>query len=226
MTFSIIGRDTDTGEIGLGIASGFPATGGICLFARPDGGAAISQGYGNPALGAEAVRAMAAGHDHPDRLVDALLRPDPAPHLRQIHLMTLEGTTGGHDGSGLTRAAGSYREENLSVAGNLLSGFDVVHAMASAWVEFREEGRGITWRILSALEAGQRAGGDARGIQSAAIVVIGDVPFRLADLRIDHARRPLAALKRLVKTWETGHFAAFRASALGLAQADPPPETE
>lgn len=197
MTYSVIAAEPETGRIGAAIASRFLAVGSYCLYLDPEAGAVVTQGIGNPVLGARGLAALADG-EPPAATLDRLLGEDPEAEQRQVHLMNLSGQQAARTGAACGAWAGASGGGCLSVAGNLLAGAVVLDAMRDAWQA--EAGRGMAERLLDALAAGEAAGGDWRGGQAAAIRVYCGEIYPELDLRVDDFDgSPVNELRRLYR---------------------------
>jgi uncharacterized Ntn-hydrolase superfamily protein len=193
MTFSIVARCPQTGAFGIAVASRALAVGALCPFLRGGVGAVAAQGLANPILGWDALHYLEEG-SAPDYALDAALAPDAAREHRQLHLIDRAGKIAAYTGPACLGWAGHVAAENVSVAGALLVGPDVVDA---ALTHFRQATRPLAQRLLAALWAAQAAGGDRRGKQSAALAVASKHPILDLDLRVDDHPEPLAELRRL-----------------------------
>ncbi|WP_421950633.1 DUF1028 domain-containing protein [Pelagibacterium sp.] len=205
MTFSILAHDRATGAFGVATATGGPAVGSLVPHARAGVGALATQGYTNPLYAHDGLAALEAGYGA-EAVVYALTTADPERDRRQVIVMDRTGATAGWSGQGLTEAVGMHLQTDLAIAGNLLGTTDVVPAMAQA---FSRAGGSLELRLLAALTAGDLAGGDARGIQSAAIKTYTDQPYPAIDVRVDFARNPLDELSALLERVRIGDYADF-----------------
>jgi len=193
MTWSIIARD-DRGRFGIAIASRFFAVGALCAYTRRGVGAVATQALCNPLWGPEALDRLAAGDD-PQQVVDALVEADAGRGHRQLHVIGATGAGAAHTGGECIGWCGHALFDGFSVAGNMLTGDDVLRATADAYRAHVD--RPFAERLLEALAAGEAAGGDKRGKQSAALHVQGDDDRLELDLRVDDAEEPLVELWRL-----------------------------
>jgi uncharacterized Ntn-hydrolase superfamily protein len=191
MTFAIVGRGSD-GELGVAVSSCVLAVGARCPAVAPGRAAISSQAYVNAHLAGDVLERLDAGLAE---AVAGALAADPARDWRQLVAVAADGTTVAHTGAANDPWAGHRIGEDCAAAGNLLTGPDVVDAMVAAFAT----GAPLAERLLGALEAGQSAGGDRRGRQSAALLVHGPEPPAYVDLRVDDHREPVAELRRL---WE------------------------
>jgi uncharacterized Ntn-hydrolase superfamily protein len=194
MTFSIIARDQATGRMGAAIASKFLAVGARNVFVKTGVGAIVSQAIFNPYYGQRGLALLAAGASAADA-VRLLTAADEGRDLRQLHVLDRSGQFAAHTGSQCTQWCGHLGRPAFSVAGNTLAGSEVLQAMAAAY-EAKAE-LPFARRLIAAMQAGEAAGGDTRGRQSAALVVHDREDYSLLDLRADDHPDPLAEIARL-----------------------------
>ncbi len=212
MTFSLLALDPATGALGAAVASRFFAVGAICTHVEGRLGAASTQALVNPLYGAQALALLRAGHP-PEDVVAHLVSPDPGAGQRQLHVMDASGRSARHTGPGCVDWAGHRDGPGLSVAGNMLAGPQVLDAMVSA---YEAAGGPFALRIIAAMEAGEAAGGDKRGRQSAALRIHTDGTVPDLDVRADDHPDPLAELRRLHRV-SLERFAVFRTLMAGPA---------
>jgi len=194
MTFSIVARDELTGEFGVAVSTARCAVGARCPFARAGVGAVATQARVNTLLGIQGLALLEAGTAAEDAL-RGLVASDPGRELRQLHLVDRAGRTAAHTGADAVPWAGHTTQENVSLAGNMLTGAGVLAAMADG---FARSGGPLWDRLAAALQAGQDAGGDKRGRQPAALVVVRSLPFPLVDVRVDDHADPVPELRRIL----------------------------
>lgn len=206
MTWSILARDAGTGEVGAAVATRFFAVGALCLRAEGRVGAVATQALVNPMLAPAALDLLRAGVA-PEAAVRAVVEADPGRRARQLHALRADGVSFRHTGEDCVGWAGHVEGPDVSVAGNMLAGADVVEATRDAFLA--SAGMPLAERLIVALEAGEAMGGDKRGKQSAALVVVGEDPYPDLDLRVDDHPDPLAELRRLHGVART-HFVHFR----------------
>ena len=193
-TFSVAARCPRSGQLGVAISTALPAVGGYCSFIEPGVGAVATQSWTNPYLALDALAALAGGATAEDAL-QRVLADDGEAELRQIGLVDAAGGTAVWTGPACTAWAGYIRGEGFTVQGNMLVSAETTEAMARAMKQTREGD--LADRLVAALTAGQRAGGDKRGKQSAAVKVYGAEAYPLLDLRVDDHAEPVDELARL-----------------------------
>jgi uncharacterized Ntn-hydrolase superfamily protein len=205
-TFSIVAADAATGEVGVAVQSKYFSVGSVVPWARSGVGAVATQAAGIAGYGPEILALLEQGRT-PKEALDEALADDPGRQTRQLGVVTASGEAAAWTGEECNEWAGHVLGNGFAVQGNILTGEDVVRAMARAY----QEGEGsLLERLLAALEAGQAAGGDRRGQQSAAIVVerVGGAERReridrTCDLRVEDHERPIEELRRLVGLWQS-----------------------
>lgn len=192
-TFSIVAYDVATRTCGVALSSKMPAIGAFSVFAHADAGAVATQALINPLLGADALELLSS-HSAEEAL-HRVLKIDPAVDSRQVALVDTTGGAAAHTGPETHPWSGHRVGDGYVVAGNILTGADTLDAMAERF----EAGAGerLDERLLGALEAGQAAGGDRRGKQSAALYVHTGRPYPYVDLRVDEHPDPVAELRRV-----------------------------
>ena len=194
MTFSIIARDETTGRVGIAVASRFLAVGARNAFIRSGIGAIASQAFFNPFYGPRGLALLASGASAEDA-VRLLVSADGGGDLRQVHAMDRQGRFAAHTGAKCRPWCGHLVKPGYSIAGNLLTGAPVIEAMAEAYEAGSKTP--LARRLIATLKAGEAAGGDSRGRQSAALLIHDDQDYSLIDLRVDDHADPLAELARL-----------------------------
>jgi len=193
MTWSILARD-GRGRFGVAIASRFFAVGALCVHTRRGVGAAATQALMNPLYGPAALQRLAAG-EAPADIVAALTAADAGRAQRQLHVLGAGGTGAAHTGEQCVDWCGHFVGDDFSVAGNMLAGPQVLRATIDAWLDQAQ--RPLAERLIAAMSAGEAAGGDKRGKQSAALRIHGDEDHAELDLRVDDHGEPIAELRRL-----------------------------
>ena len=193
-TFSIIARCERSGELGVAVSSAVPAVGSMCPFLVPGIGAVSTQSWVNPYLAVEVLAAMQDGMSAQAAL-DLSLARDVDAALRQIGVIGRQGPGVAWSGAGCTPWRGQIIGSDFAIQGNMLVGEATLLAMREAWLHSPEAD--LAERLLRALEAGDRAGGDVRGKQSAALKVVGEEAYACVDLRVDEHSEPVAELRRV-----------------------------
>ena len=198
-TFSIVAVDPATGEIGVAVQSKIVGVGSVVPFAKAGVGAVATQAYANVGYGPLGLMALEAGMK-PDAVIDLLVDDDPLREMRQVAVIAADGTSANFTGRECMDWAGGITGENFAVQGNILTGEEVITAIAKA---FQETEGVLAVRLLAALRAGQEAGGDARGKQSAALLIVregwgyGGLNDRFRDIRVDEHETPIVELERV-----------------------------
>ena len=199
-TFSIVARDPDTGELGVAVQSHWFSVGPIVSWAEAGVGAVATQSFVDPSYGKLGLELIRAGRSAPDAL-KSLLAGDEGREVRQVAMIDTQGRVEAWTGKNDIQAAGHIVGKNFSVQANLMLNDKVWPAMAQAFENTKGD---LADRMLAALDAAQAVGGDIRGRQSAALIVVTGKPTgqawkdRLFDLRIDDSPEPLRDLRRLV----------------------------
>lgn len=206
MTWSLLLRDPTTGEIGVAVASRFLAAGALCPRVEGGIGAASTQALVNPFLAPDALSRLRDGQGAQQTLA-ALIAADPGQATRQLHVLAADGSSAQHTGADCVGWCGHLAVADVSTAGNMLAGPQVLRATLDA--ALASAGRPIAERLLLAMEAGETAGGDKRGRQSAAMQVASRDSYPDLDLRVDDHPNPLAELRRLHGVWH-GYLRHFR----------------
>jgi len=196
MTFSIVARCPSTGLLGVAVATAVPAVGSMCPFTRAKVGAVSTQSWVNPYLALGVLDAIAGGHGARAALEGALAE-DAARELRQIGVVDHAGEAAAFTGTQCTPWCGQEIGDGFAVQGNMLTGPEVIDAMASA---FRaSDDQPLDERLMRAMEAGDGAGGDRRGRQSASLRVQGAEDYCALDLRVDEHPQPVTELRRVLE---------------------------
>lgn len=194
MTWSIIARDDQSGRVGIAVATRFFAVGAAVPHIRTGVGAIATQALVNQSFGPRGLDLMAAGASA-DETLKTLIDSDDGRAQRQIHVMDNAGRFAAYTGATCTDWCGHMIGEGFSVAGNMLAGPQVIEATASAYRAASH--LPIARRLIAAMHAGEAAGGDKRGKQSAALLVHDEDTFPIFNLRVDDHPDPLAELERL-----------------------------
>ncbi len=223
-TYSIVARDPGTGEMGVAVQSHWFSVGPVCAFAMAGIGAVATQAFVEPLYGPRGLMAMRSGRSAPEALRQ-LVAADPERDVRQVAMVDRRGRVAAHTGRRCLEWAGHRVGRGYSAQANMMVGSRVVPAMARAFERSRED---LAERLLRALEAAQAAGGDVRGQQSAALVVVAPretgryIGDRLHDLRVEDHPRPLRELRRLLglsrayRRMDIGDEALARGDARGM----------
>lgn len=193
-TFSVVGRCARTGQLGIGTCTAALAVGAFVPHAQAHLGAVATQAFTNPYLGIEALRRLAAGQT-PEEVVEEVLAGDVGREMRQLGVVDAQGRSAARSGRDLEPWVGHVAGESFAVVGNTLAGPEVIQAMAGTFLE--SPAKPLAERLVRALEAGQEAGGDKRGRQSAVLYVVWDEEYGYVDLRVDDHVEPIAELRRL-----------------------------
>jgi uncharacterized Ntn-hydrolase superfamily protein len=208
MTWSIIARDTATGHFGIAVATRFFAVGARVPFIAAGRGAVATQALVNPYYGIDGVRLLREGHS-PHEIIDTLKAADNGHTSRQLHIMDATGRVAAYTGADCVDWCGHIDGRGFSIAGNMLAGADVLHDTAATYIA--NEKLPFAQRLIAAMHAGEAAGGDKRGKQSAALLIHGDNEWADLDLRVDDHADPLSELERLeqVSRERWVHFRRF-----------------
>ncbi|MEH2473791.1 putative Ntn-hydrolase superfamily protein [Nitrobacteraceae bacterium AZCC 2161] len=206
MTWSIIARDTMTGQFGIAVASRFLAVGARVPFVAAGVGAIATQALVNPHYGIDGLKLLQQGRS-PRDIVDILKSADGGHAHRQVHLMDAQGRIAAHTGESCIDWCGHIEGEGFSIAGNMLAGAAVLDDTATAYLA--NGAVPFAARLIAAMRAGEAAGGDKRGKQSAALLIYGDDEWSALDLRVDDHSDPLGELDRLERV-SRKHWMHFR----------------
>jgi len=199
-TFSIVARDPATGELGVAVQSHWFSVGSTVPWIEAGVGAVATQSFVDPSYGKLGLELMRTGKSAPDAL-RSLLAGDDGRDVRQVAMIDFEGRVDAWTGKNDIYAAGHFVGKNFSVQANLMANDKVWPAMAQAFENTKGD---LAERMLAALDAAQAVGGDIRGRQSAALIVVTGKPTgqawkdRIFDLRVDDSSQPLPELRRLV----------------------------
>ncbi len=193
-TFSIVARALDQGEFGIAVSTCVPAVGAVVPFVSLCG-AIATQSYTNVDLGAKGLELLAVGLPV-DKALALLLEEDEGRDIRQVHGMDAWGNAFAHTGADCVEWCGHLVGRHHTVAGNMLVGKETIQAMSASF-EASDPEVELAERLLCALEAGQKAGGDKRGKESSALLVASPNPERYHNLRVDLHHDPVAELRRV-----------------------------
>jgi uncharacterized Ntn-hydrolase superfamily protein len=199
-TFSIVAHDPDTKEWGVAVASKYLAVGAVVPWAKAGAGAIATQSAVNISYGPKGLDLLEKGKTA-EEVIKTLTDADEGRVFRQVGIIDASGEVATFTGKGCNAWAGSKTGKHYAVQGNILTGKDVVDEMAKAY----EEAKGpFAWKLMAALEAGEKAGGDKRGKQSAAILVVKEgrgpngIGDRYLDFRVDDHEKPIQELARIL----------------------------
>jgi uncharacterized Ntn-hydrolase superfamily protein len=222
MTWSIVAHEPATGAFAVAIATRAFAVGASCPYVRSGVGAVSTQSLTNRYLGPAVLDLMQQGLE-PAAAIERALAPDAGRHLRQVHAVDRLGRTAAWTGRHCVAWCGERTGTNVSVAGNMLAGAEVVGATFDTFAAGAD--RELPDRLMAAMEAGEAAGGDRRGRQSAAMLLTTTEDFPDLNLRVDDHAHPLAELRRLLGLWRQ-HWASrkgwapSKANPSGMADLD------
>ena len=194
MTWSIIARDPTTGQFGIAVATKFFAVGARVPHIVAGVGGIATQALVNPYYGIDGVKLLTEGRE-PGDIVKTLLATDDGRESRQLHIMDAKGRIAAHTGRECVDWCGHIQGDGFSIAGNMLAGAAVLDDTANAYVA--KAGQPFAKRLIAAMHAGEAAGGDKRGKQSAALLIHGDEEWSELNLRVDDHADPLRELARL-----------------------------
>jgi uncharacterized Ntn-hydrolase superfamily protein len=196
MTFSVLATD-ENGAIGMAVTSSSPAVAARCIHLRAGVGGAGSQNITDPRLGTALLDALESGLDA-RRALDTVVGDRELVEYRQLTVLALSGESAAFSGSSTLGVHHGRTGTRVVAAGNMLSSTRVIDAVIEGYEDSTGE---LEERLLSALEAGQRAGGEAGPIHSAGLSVVREVPWRETDLRVDWSEDPLTELRALLELW-------------------------
>ena len=207
MTWSIIATDSATGQIGIAVATRFFAVGARVPFIAAGIGGIATQALVNPYYGIDGLKLLREGRS-PQEIVEMLTAADPGRESRQLHILDVQGRMSAHTGRDCIPWCGRLAGDGFSTAGNMLAGPQVLDETASAYLA--NASLPFAQRLIAALKAGEAAGGDKRGKQSAALLIHGSEEWAALDLRVDDHADPIAELERLERV-SRKHWTTFRA---------------
>jgi len=222
MTWSLVARDPATGAFGIAVATRFFAVGALCPHGDGGIGAIATQALINPTYGPRGLRLLREGAPA-QTVIDVLTQSDPGRAARQLHVQDAAGRIAAYTGEACVPWCGHAVHDGFSLAGNMLAGPEVLAETAHVYATRGE--LPLPRRLIAALQAGEAAGGDKRGKQSAALRIFTTEEYPALDLRVDDHPDPLAELDRLeaVSRERFVHFARFlatRASPGGVWDRD------
>lgn len=220
-TFSIVGFDPTTGDLGVAVESKFLGVGAVVPWAKAGVGAIATQSWANTTYGPNGLELLAQGKS-PDEVMAALTGPDEHRALRQVGIVDAQGHAATYTGNECFHWAGGITGPNFACQGNILVSEATVQALAQT---FEATSGGLWDRLLTALAAGQAAGGDSRGQESAALLVVreaggyGGFNDRFIDLRVDDHPHPIEELARLLDLHKLYLFKTNQADVLPIDEA-------
>jgi uncharacterized Ntn-hydrolase superfamily protein len=218
MTWSIIARDSASGQIGIAVATRFFAVGALVPYIAAGFGGIATQALVNPYYGIDGVNLLREGRS-PEYIVKSLIAADGGRDSRQVHIMDALGRVACHTGKQCIEWCGHVAGSGFSIAGNMLASDCVLDDTAMAYGE--NQSQPFAQRLIAAMRSGEAAGGDKRGKQSAALLIHGEEGWPELDLRVDDHADPLAELERLeqVSRERWVHFRKFLPSRKSPAGA-------
>ena len=197
MTYSIVARDPTTGELGVAVQSHWFSVGSVVTWARAGVGAVATQSIAEPAYGPRLLDRLEGG-EGPAAALAAETDADTGSAVRQVGVVDAGGAVAAHSGDGCIPDAGDIQGDGFSVQANMMATADVWPSMAAA---FEGSAGSLAERLVAALHAGEEAGGDVRGRQSAALLVVpgdGEPWLRSVEVRVEDSAEPLEELERLL----------------------------
>jgi len=203
-TYSIIARDPNTGEMGVGVQSHYFSVGSVVSWGESGIGVVATQSFVNKSFGLRGLELLKQGKT-PQEAVDILLSDDDGRDVRQVAILDVKGRVATHTGSKCIKYAGHFKGDNFSVQANLMLSDKVWPKMAEAYEKHKK--LPLPERIIRSMEAAETVGGDIRGKQSAALLIVrGDSVENkwedpLIDIRVEDHNEPLKELDRLLKLW-------------------------
>ncbi len=203
-TFSIVARDPSRDAVGIAVHSKFVGVGAVVPFAAADAGAVATQSFANVAFGPDGLDVLREGHTA-DEALEALLAEDDRPERRQVGIVGADGSVAAHTGAECFDVAGDVQGAEYTVQGNILENEETLTTMADA---YEDASGGFPERLLAALRAGNEAGGDSRGEQSAALYVAKPEGGydggndRWIDVRVDDHESPIDELERVFRVYD------------------------
>ena len=194
MTWSIIAKDSATSQIGIAVATRFFAVGARVPYIAAGFGGIATQALVNPYYGIDGIKLLREGNS-PQQIVQSLTAADSGRESRQLHILDIKGRIGAHTGRECVDWSGHLTGDGFSIAGNMLANARVLHDTANAFLA--NPSLPFSRRLITAMLAGEAAGGDRRGRQSAALLIYAGEEWSVLDLRVDDHPDPLSELERL-----------------------------
>lgn len=202
-TFSITARCKETGQFGIAISTAVPGVGSLCTYAKANVGAIASQSFVNPYLGINGLRYLERGKSA-EEVKEQLLKDDPVPELRQFAIVDYNGQSAAYSGEKCDDWYGERTGDHYAIAGNMLVGEETIAKMEETFLARTD--LPFAERLLKSLTAGQEAGGDKRGKQSAALYIVDKEEYPYVDLRVDEHEDPVTELRRVYEVAEKELF--------------------
>jgi uncharacterized Ntn-hydrolase superfamily protein len=208
-TYSIVAHDAKTGEMAVGVQSHWFSVGPLVAWGKSGVGVVATQSFVNPAFGPEGLKLLNKGYT-PEEAIETLINNDEGRDFRQLAILGKSGENAAYTGQKCVAEAEHLNGDNFSVQANMMLNDDVVPAMAQAFTE--NVNLPLAERVVAVLKAAQNAGGDIRGKQSAALIVVGPDKVeeiwkdKKIDLRVDDHENPIQELDRLLKTARAYEF--------------------
>ncbi|MGK7376369.1 DUF1028 domain-containing protein [Planococcus sp. 1R117A] len=193
-TFSITARDEKTGQFGVAVSTKVPAVGCLCPFVKAGVGAIATQSFVNPYIGINGLKYLEEGLSA-QQVMERILQEDPEPAIRQFGIVDKQGNAVAFSGDKCDGWYGHVTGSNYAIAGNMLVGEETIQEMKKSFDSTSE--LTLAERLIAAMEAGQAAGGDKRGRQSASLKVFSTEEYPLVDLRVDEHPDPVKELRRI-----------------------------
>ena len=203
-TYSIVARDPNTGEMGVGVQSHYFSVGSVVSWGESGVGVVATQSFVNKSFGLRGLELLKQGKT-PQEAIDILLSDDEGRDVRQVSILDVKGRVATHTGSKCIKYAGHFKGDNFSVQANLMLSDKVWPKMAEAYEKHKKIP--LPERIIRSMEAAETVGGDIRGKQSAALLIVRGDPVEnkwedpLIDIRVEDYNEPLKELNRLLKLW-------------------------
>lgn len=194
MTFSIAGRDPETGMLGVAVCTAVPGVGSLCPFVKAGVGAIATQSFVNPYLGIDGLKLLEQSMSA-EEVLEKLISDDPGAPVRQLGIVDNQGRSAAFTGDDCVPWAGHQTGPNFSAQANMIVDETTVPALAEGFMA--GEGKPLPERLIDALAAGDATGGDFRGRQSVALKVFSTEGYPYCELRVDEHNDPVAELKRV-----------------------------
>lgn len=202
-TFSITAKCEKTNQFGIAVSTKVPAVGSLVPYARAGVGAIASQSFVNPYIGINGLNYLEEGLSA-EEVMQRVIKEDPIPELRQFSIIDKEGRSIAYTGDKCDTWHGHVTGKNYAIAGNMLVSEETIQAMEISFKENKD--LDFAKRLIEALLAGQLAGGDKRGKQSAALYIVDTEAYPAVDLRVDEHEDPVVELKRIYQVAEKELF--------------------